>query len=83
MTKDFDREEYMEAHNDGEFMDRPPLNCPVGERDDCPHFKMESGCANTDEMEWFCEHPDLGKDGDAESQGCPLEWEVEDEDDNG
>jgi len=80
MAKDFDRDEYMEAHNDGEFMDRPPVTCPVGERDDCPHFVQEGKDSDPNECEWYCNHKDIAEDEHADQVGCPLDWEIEDED---
>ena len=84
MDNDFDEDDYTEEHNEKseDFLDRPPVTCPVGERDDCPHFRVDSGSKNlnTDEMEWHCEHPDLKEDEDAEGVGCPLDWDIEDED---
>ena len=55
--------------------DRPPVTCPIGDREDCKHFHIERGHAGcisdfNDESEFFCQHPDL--DEEIEDEYCPI-----------
>ena len=77
---------FKEGEEDDERFDydEPPVICPIGDREECKFFK-HTGCRGSsryfcDDVEFWCEHPDL--DDDIKEEYCPIiveqameEWE--------
>ena len=63
---------FKEYEEDDERYDYDPLpvTCPIGDRQDCEYFKLAGGCRNCDDMEWYCQHPEL--DEEIVEEYCPI-----------